>query len=150
MRWIRGLLIVFLMTVPEVAWGQSCSVKATQVNFGNYDSLKASPLDATGEVTVTCDSGVSYTIKLDQGQNSGGSFQPRKMQSSVGGNTLSYNLYRDSSRNEVWGDGTSNTFVRLTVGTGANQSFTIYARIPPRQKIRAGPFNDTVTVTIEW
>lgn len=150
MRWISGLLVIFLMTVPEVAWGQGCSVNATPVNFGNYDSLRNPPINATGDITVTCDLGTPYTIKLDQGQNSGGSFQHRKMRSSVGGNTLSYNFFRNSTRTEIWGDGTGNTFVRSEIGTGVKQNFTIYGRIPGSQKVRAGPFNDTVTVTIEW
>lgn len=150
MKLISGFLMIFFMTIPKIAWGQDCLVRSTPVNFGNYDLLAASPLNSTGSITVTCSLGIPYTIKLDQGQNSGGSFQQRKMGSSVGGKALSYNLYRDSSRTEVWGDGTSNTFVVLGIGTGSNQNFTIYGRIPGRQKVRVGPFNDTITVIIEW
>jgi spore coat protein U-like protein len=138
------------MTIPEIAWGQDCSVSSTPINFGNYDMLVASPLNSTGSITVTCDPGIPYTIKLDQGQNSGGSFQHREMRSSVGGDTLRYNLYRNSSRTEIWGNGTGNTFIVPAVGTGGNQNFTVYGRIPGRQKVRTELYNDTVTVIIEW
>jgi spore coat protein U-like protein len=149
-RWIRVFLtIVFLVFAGEV-WGQSCGVTVLSVSFGGYDGFLVSPLDATGDINITCDTGTAFTVRLDPGRNSGGSFDPRKMQLVGGGATLNYNFYRDSPRIEVWGDGTNNTYVQQGVATGGVDHFTVYGRAPGGQNIVVGLYTDAVTVTVEW
>src|SRR5690242_7758826 len=102
MRWARRLwrgavLVVAIgsgaTAVSGSAWGMSCSVAATGVNFGVYNPLSGAPAAATGTVTVTCDVLVgllaSWTVALNTGNS--GSFAPRLLRS--GGNHLTYNLY---------------------------------------------------------
>lgn len=141
---IGALLFLSASTV----WAQGCAVTATAVNFGGYDSY--TQLDATGGVNITCDAGLYYTIRIDAGANSGGSFTPRKARLAGGTGTASYNLFRDSARSEAWGDGTNNTFVRTSVSTGAEEKLTIYGRLPEGQKVATGVYSDTLTITVEW
>jgi spore coat protein U-like protein len=72
------------------------------------------------------------------------------MRSSEGDFSLDYNLYRDSARTEIWGDGTGSTFIRGGVGTGVPAQFNLYGRIPGRQNVKADIYNDSVIVTVEW
>lgn len=152
-----GLLALWLSTQPALALLSSCSVSATSVNFGNYNVFNPSPTDGTGTVSVTCTVLlvgllVSYQVSLDQGSN--GSYFPRKMQKTVGSGTLDYNLYIDNARQNIWGDGTSNTSVQsvsalLQVGT-YNHTFDVYGRIPAGQNVTVGTYNDVITVTIDY
>jgi spore coat protein U-like protein len=149
-KWISGLLIGVILACAEAAWGQSCTITTTPASFGAYDIFASGPLDTTGDISVRCDPGVVYTVKLDPGQNANGSYQPRKMRSSAGGSTLDYNLYRDSAYTQVWGDGTDATFTRAGVGTGGTDHIPVYGRATARQNVAAGTYNDLVTIWVEW
>ena len=76
MKLKNNLLILFFLFWVTNAYGQSCDITVTSVSFGSYDSFVSSPLDTTGDINVTCDNSTSFTVKLNPGQNSGGSFQP--------------------------------------------------------------------------
>jgi len=67
-----------------------------------------------------------------------------------GSNTLEYNLYTDAGRTTVWGDGTASSVTAAGTGSGAQQSLTVYGRIPASQSVPAGSYSDTVTATINF
>jgi spore coat protein U-like protein len=146
----RVLLCVIFSLYAGVAWGQNCQVSTFSLNFGNYDTLSGAPLDATGKVGVTCDAGLPFTVKLDQGKKTGGSFQSRALRDTGGSGSLRFNFYRDSARQEIWGDGTGNTFVVTGTGTGSEIPLTVYGRIPAGQKVSVGDYSDLINVTLEW
>lgn len=143
MKYIKGLLVIIFLLFATEAW--SCSVTASNIDFGDYDVFALSTPDAEGVVNVSCD--VSYTVKLNAGQNSVGAFWPRKMRLSGGWPTIDYNLYRDAARQEVWGDGTGSTFIQAGFATA---QFTVFGRLPAGQNVRVGLYVDTVIVTLEW
>jgi spore coat protein U-like protein len=143
------LLIVSFLFAGEVL-AQGCSVSAIPVTFGNYDSSLSSPLNAIGRITMSCEPGLTYTIKIDPGIHSGQSFNTRKMHLAGGSDTLEYNLYMDSARREIWGDGTGRTVTQIGTGTGSNQNFNVYGQIPGKQIVKVGSYSDSVTVTVEW
>jgi len=120
------------------------------INFGGYDTRAASSVDIDGAVNINCALGVPYLIRLDAGGNSSGSFLPRRMKLAGGTATLRYNLYRNSPRIEIWGDGTNTTYVRSGAGTGANEQIIVYGRLPERQNVAPGSYGDTITFTVEW
>ena len=132
----------------------ACNVSTTSVNFGNYDVFLATPLDSTGTVTVWCDENLNQDLIIGIGPsgNSGG-FQPRKMRPSSGSDLLDYNLYTNSFRTAVWGNGTAGT---STVNAGKIKkndpptSVTIFGRVPPGQNVSVGTYSDTLVVTITW
>jgi len=134
----------------------ACNVSTTSVNFGNYDVFLATPLDSTGTTTVWCDENLKSNMIIDIGPsgNSGG-FQPRKMRRSSGSDLLDYNLYTNSSRTTVWGNGTAGTST-VNVGGGRLKknepptSLTIFGRVPPGQNVSVGTYSDTLVVTITW
>jgi spore coat protein U-like protein len=140
---------VFLLAAAD-ARGQGCTVTTSPVRFNAYSSISQAASDGVGEVRVSCDVNLPYTVKLDPGANSGGTFIPRRMRRTGGGETLTYNLFRDVARTEVWGDGTGSTFVKPGSGTGIPTVHAVYGRTPGQQAVPAGSYQDTVTVLVEW
>lgn len=120
-----------------------CSASSQSVAFGSYDTLNSSALDGVGSISVTCDATASFTISLSTGA---GTYSARKMVS--GTDALTYNLYSDSSRLLVWGDGSGSTTTVTAVA--ASGTFTVYGRIPARQNVPAASYSDTITVTVSY
>ncbi|MBI3348111.1 MAG: spore coat protein U domain-containing protein [Burkholderiales bacterium] len=130
----------------------ACTVSGTTLNFGSsIDPLAtATPLDATSTLSVQCTNTTPYTVALSAGANAGGAsnFASRTMKS--GSNTLGYQLYLDSGRASVWGDGTSSSSTLGGTGTGSAQTLTIYGRLPSLANVVPGSYTDTVTVTVSY
>ncbi len=146
-------IIIALIVVhyPNAVFA-ACTVSATPVTFGSYNVFSVSPLDTTGTVTVNCNETPAPTVRISIGPspNSGG-FNPRAMKLTTGSELLLYNLYTDSNRTYIWGDGSGNTsIVRKRVFKNNPSVNTIYGRIPPIQNVVAGSYKETLTVTIIW
>jgi len=162
----KPLLLLFAALLPALAQAgtasnsfqvtatvnSSCSVSGTSLNFGaSIDPLAtATPLDATSTLSVVCTNTTPYTVALNAGVNAGGAsnFSTRKMKS--GSNTLGYQLYLDSGRSSVWGDGTASSSTSAGTGTGSAQTLTIYGRLPSLANVVPGSYTDTVTVTVSY
>jgi len=136
-----------------------CSVSTSGVGFGDYDPLLATPDDSSASVAVTCSRvilvdpfSVGYTLSLSRG--SSGTFAPRQMR--AGTANLSYNLFRDAARAQVWGDGSSST--GTVAGTASFTWFqtsqtvnhTVYGRAPAQQNATPGAYTDTIVLTITF
>jgi spore coat protein U-like protein len=131
----------------------SCTVTATGVSFGTYNMLTAAPNDATGTVRVTCilllDLAGSFTVDLSPGVS--GSYTARTLRN--GANSLTYNLYTDAARTQLWGNGTggSNRVTQNFAGLLlVDRSYTVYGRIPALQNVRSGAYSDTIVVTVTY
>jgi len=149
----RALLAAALLAAPlGLAPAGACTITSPGVGFGAYDPQSAANDDSAGTVSVDCHPSVSSPIvALSAGQS--GTFAGRTMTS--GSYTLTYNLYSDSGRTIVWGDGTSGTAtVTLTGGSvsGGVRRFsrTIYGRVPGSQNVGAGSYGDTITLTVTF
>ncbi|HLC18361.1 MAG TPA: spore coat U domain-containing protein [Thermodesulfobacteriota bacterium] len=153
MRVLRAITLasLLILLLPGPARG-ACSVSSTPINFLGYDVFLASPLDSTGTVTLDCDETPTpdVTVSISQSPNSGG-FSPRRMKHAALPDLLDYNLYTESTRVNIWGDGTGGTStVSRRVPRNAPKALTIYGRVPPLQDAPAGGYLDTLTVTITW
>jgi len=138
------LLIAVLAAHASNVWS-ACGVNAQSVNFGNYDPFGRNNLDGAGNIGVTCDLGVTYSITLSSG---GGTYAARVMAN--GPHSLRYNLYTDASRIIVWGDGNGSTTTVSGSGTAAATNVTIYGRIPAAQNAHVGNYADNVIVTVTF
>lgn len=156
----KTLIALLLSLLPPAAQAASCGVSASPVAFGNYTSPGGSQLDSTGTISVTCTPSLillacstSYTIALSSGS---GSYSQRRMAS--GGNLLNYNLYTDSTRSTVWGDGNSAAAVPGTISTSilslvclpGTRNTTVYGRVPGSQNVGTGIYADTIVVTVTF
>ncbi len=146
--------LVLLACAPAQAQ-QICSSATNPVAFGLYDPQSSAHLDNTGSITVTCQATVSlligYTVKLSTG--SSGAYSQRKMLS--GANSLNYQVYTNSARTSIWGDGSSSTsFITdgylLQLLTPVVKTYTVYGRLPGSQNAKAGSYLDTLTVLITY
>lgn len=145
---------VMLMLAGFVAPASAvCTATALGVAFGTYNPLSATPLDSSGQVTVTC-TGISLLISYDILLSTGGSgsYAPRKM--TVLSNNLDYNLYTASNRATVWGNGTGGTSVItdgyvLSLGT-VIRNYPVYGQVPAQQNVATGSYADTIIVTVNY
>lgn len=127
----------------------NCTVSTSPVAFGNVNTLSGSNVDASGGGSVSCTNGTGWTATAGAGGGTGATLASRRM--TAGSNTLTYNLYTDSARSTVWGDGTGSTGTVTNTGTGSAQAFSIYGRVPLGQSsVPAGSYSDTVAVTVTY
>jgi len=89
----------------------SCSATASAISFGTYNPASNSPLDASGTVAVNCSGIVSLFgwVEVRAGAGHSGTALQRTMTRS--GSSLRYNLFTNSARTQVFGDGSGGTFV---------------------------------------
>ncbi|NKF21762.1 Csu type fimbrial protein [Solimonas marina] len=145
------------LTAAALAVGMSpqafavCTVSTTPVAFAPYNPLDSNATNAVGNINLLCVLSIatSYTIKISTG--SSGSYASRQLV--FAGNTLNYNLYTDSNRTMVWGDGSGGsqtvggTYL-ISIIDGKN--YSVYARMPARQNVSAGIYADIVNVTVDY
>ncbi len=161
-RDVKSMLLLFLaivifVFVPDAR--AACTVSTTPVNFGSFDMFSPVPFDSTGSITIDCsipppppNPPVDVRITIGQSSNSG-NFIPRSMKNLARPELLNYNLYTNSSRTSVWGDGTGGTSVITLNKVNRNappRVMAVYGRIPTGQDVSAGSYSDTLVVTITW
>ncbi len=141
-------LLFAIASVPALA--ASCTVSTGGVAFGAYDTLGVQPGDTSGNITVSCTgtAGELVNLTLSTATNTRNLQGPRR--------SLLYQLYVDSSRTQIWGDGTSGTSTisgSITVGSNGTvtQSYYVYGRIAGGQSAaEAGSYSDTLLVYLNW
>lgn len=132
----------------------SCSIDNATLDFGNIADL-GTDTDASQGLKVTCTKNTDYSIAMDEGQNGSGNGSSITRAMSDGTDQLSYQLYTDSSRNNVWEDSCASpatgTDCAYGTGTGTQQTnITVYGRVPANQNVEAGSYTDTVTMTVTF
>ncbi|WP_372015131.1 Csu type fimbrial protein [Pseudoxanthomonas sp. 10H] len=133
-------------TEVSATFANTCYIStATDLDFGSVVNL-ASARDQTSTISVRCPAGTNYRIGLNYGVNSTGGTVRRLL--GPGGNYLTYLLYRNSSRSQLWGNATSNDVTQT--GDNTVQNFTVYGRVPAQAIGAPGAYSDTVTVTLTY
>lgn len=123
----------------------TCTVTATDMNFGNAGLLDSGVHDATSAVSVKCVNGTAYRVGLDNGLHATGN--TRRMQGP--GGFVAYELYRNNGRSQRWGNNQGVDTVNGT-GNGSTQNRTVYGRVPSQVTPSAGTYRDTITVTVTY
>ena len=137
------------------ARGASCTVAASSIGFGNYPSILNQSRDSNGTLDVHCTGTAGEHVNIAISVNyGGGSYSSRTLSSA--NSSLSYNLYVDANRTQVWGDGTGGTSVIQGSfdldGTGSyNHTYDYFGRITAGQNAaKAGGYSDQMTVTMTY
>lgn len=123
----------------------TCTATASDLNFGTVTTL-ASNLDVNGSASVTCSNGAAYRVLLNNGLSGTG---PTNRKMTLGGNEVTYGLYRNAARTLAWGSTSGVNSVSGT-GTGSAQSLTIYGRVPTQTQPPPGTYSDTIVMTVEY
>lgn len=145
---LAAMTAAALCLVPVSATSQeaSCTVSSSAMNFGVVGLLD-SHADSTSEVAINCPVGSAFSVGLDGGQANAG---PAGRQLSSGSATISYGLYRDPARTQLWGqDGDAAGAVSGT-GSGSDRIFTVYGRIPRQFGPIPGAYTDAITVVVTY
>lgn len=124
----------------------SCLVTAGTLAFGDYDPTAANPVDQAGTFNVACTKGTAPTIGLNNGQN----FSSGSRRMTNGTEFLSYELYKESDRTNVWGNAGGAAVTLPAATSNAVQQQTVYGRVPAAQDIGTGNYVDTVVITVTF
>ncbi|MGK9237262.1 spore coat U domain-containing protein [Inquilinus limosus] len=121
---------------------------ANILDFGSRGLLNGNA-DSSTTIDMRCTPGTPYTIALGAGTGPGATITNRRMRR--GAETIAYQLYTNSARTNVWGDGSTGSVVGGT-GTGNPPSppHTVYGRVPPQSTPPAGTYTDTVVITVTY
>lgn len=144
---IWAALLACLVVTPAQAL--DCQVEIRRpVAFGTYEPARTNRLRATGRVRVTC-TGTPGAYVMTLGPGLGADMLNRAMKK--GTESLFYNLYVDSARTTIWGDGTgATTTISGSKTRGGRQRVThrVYGEIPPNQDPEPGDYADSILVTV--
>jgi spore coat protein U-like protein len=122
-----------------------CVINTTAtLNFGT-----AGVLGGAGGSNVQCTNSTTYDIWLDAGTTTGGVVSQRLLNNGSTSETIKYNLYTNAGRSVIWGNTVSTDTVHAT-GNGAQQTYTIYGRVPGQNTPTPGTYTDTITVTVTY
>jgi len=131
-----------LQVTATVATG--CAIGGGTLAFGEDQSGQSGNLDVDGSITYSNCNG-ELLFELDGGQSN--DVNARAMTS--GGNSLTYQIYRNSTRDLIAGEGTAND-IGILLFVEQSGSVSIYGRIPGGQSVAAGSYSDTVNITMTF
>jgi spore coat protein U-like protein len=123
-----------------------CRVSATGINFGTIGTLD-SRIDATGSVTVTCNSGVTYKVSLSRGLSNDVTDPLARVMTGPNGRIV-YGLFSDAGMTSPWGWNLGTEPGGTSVGAARNHP--VYARIEPQLRPPSGAYSDTIVVTVDY
>jgi spore coat protein U-like protein len=141
-------------TAVDLRAAVACEVSASGTPFGSFDVISDEARDTLASITISCTGKIgesaSYTIALSQGTETS---VKRAMRS--GTSLLRYDLYSDSARRQIWGDGTSGSSTvsgsLMISASPTRRVFTIYGRIPNGQQlVQAGAYIDSLSVLLSF
>ena len=141
-RYVEGMIDVSATVIPN------CRIDLTPLRFGSYDPLgrhASADLDAATDILLTCTRNSRATIVMDEGR-SGRTGNTRGLV--LGDERLSYQIFSDSARTQIWGRGAS--AVQISATKTGRQQLTVYGRIAPGQEVPAGTYIDVVTATVDF
>jgi spore coat protein U-like protein len=118
---------------------------ASALNFGPVSGLLRNDADQLSLLRLTCTNRSAWQIGLNNGQNANGTL--RRMV--LNGHYVNYELYRDSQRTQRWGN-TLDTDTAMGSGSGAEQTLSVYGRVPVQAAASAGVYSDVITVTVTY
>lgn len=142
-----AILFFFLLLCNGSLKALNCTLGgATQILFGTYSSSLIQVAPAS--ISINCDAGTKYTIGIGPGQH--GSGLTNRLVAN-GTQTLSYQLFSNSSYTLNWGDASAPSTEVSGTGIGS-QSIQIFAQVPANQAFFAtgngGNYTDNVAVTL--
>ena len=154
--WLLIVLIAGLLSLPsgDAQAARTCRMGVSSLAFGQYTPATPTPVDSAGSVRVLCWGRPSrgqpsfYVLRID-----GGSSGNPASRSMLAGSLLYYNLYKNASRTDIWGDGTAGTTPLIQNLPGQFFFFrnhAVYGRVSAGQDPVPGVYSDIPMVTIEF
>jgi len=148
-----GALLCAWVLLPRVAVAGplDCSFGTISPASVVYDPLSATPVSASGSLTVNCSKSGSNldTRFLEIGAGTGLNASGSQNRAARGSDLLHYTLARDAGQTLAWGD-SAGTRLAATVTSAVPTSVTLnwWIRFPAGQADPAGTYLDTVTLRL--
>ena len=95
---------------------------------------------------MACTKGTGATVGLGDGDN----FLSGARRMKNGSEYLTYELYKESGRTNVWGNSGGALVTLANAASNAAQTLTVYGRIAPGQNVSVGNFGDAVQITVTY
>lgn len=147
---MKALLLAVLMLSPRAeALLAICTTASTGVAFGSYNPVSASPVFASGTVTVTC-SGLGLLVSYRILMSGGGSGNVASRRMNAGARLLPYNVYTSAAYTTVW-DNVTGVSGGFLIGLGSTTfNHPVYGRILAQQPAPAGSYSDSLVITVNY
>lgn len=136
------ILVLSVVLLPAVARAVSCTVSASNQDFGSLPGTVAAPGGI--QVTVVCPAGLTFYVNNDQGAHKTGNYTWRLAGPS--GNYISYAMYQDAAHT-VYDGGTPGRDGVTATGTGSSQIVYIYPKTFANTAI-AGTYTDSMQIRV--
>lgn len=137
------------LNVSATVTAGACTVDNPSLSFGSLSFPMASGVNGAGTITVNCASGVPYAIDLSPGSTDVSTGQ-RTLVGPDGATFITYNLYRDPLRSQVWGTALGGGVVN-GLGSGVSQPVPVYGFIPIQpQPPFQGQYGATVVISVTF
>lgn len=124
----------------------SCTIVAIPLIFTLPTPINGN-VDRTTTITVSCPPNTAYTIDIDNGLHVQGA--NRRVKHAALNDYMTYNLYRDNPRSQVWGKGNTRNLAGNS-GAGGAFVYTVYGRLNSKASAAAGQYRDMLTVTVNY
>ena len=130
--------------------GASCTVAATDIDFGTVNAAVTADLSKSGTLSVRCQASTSYTLGLAPSTNDTTGAGTMKGATGTNTDTVGYQLRQTSATGPAWGNviGT-NTATGTGSGMGNTTEHTVYATVPTTD-VMPDAYSDVVTVTLTY
>lgn len=141
---INKFLALTLLMLTSQYSNAACSISSANFAFGGYSIFADWDKESSSGIYISCNSTTSITIKLSSGNS--GNYASRYMLQ--GTSKLYYNVYIDSGKLSIFGDGTSGTSFYTGTAGKTTTYIPVFGRIPAKQQIPMGQYTDTLTVQL--
>ncbi|EPL4527028.1 Csu type fimbrial protein [Enterobacter asburiae] len=122
-----------------------CDVSADSLDFGRIVDFSGAEVLSQSKINIKCTNETNYSIAL-RSLNAGST--PFMMKNSAN-NKLTYTLYKDAARNDVWASGANMKYDR---GTGKWQQHPVYGQVNVSSSATpaSGDYTDTVVISLSY
>ena len=127
----------------------ACSVSGGTLAFGTVNPANGTSSLPSVNLSVTCTMGTTFSVGLGDGANAASG--QRRMKGTSQAQYLSYELYRDVTGTQRFGDTVTSQRVTGQVGLGAAPNLiSVYGAIPSGQSAPSDVYSDTVPITVYY
>ncbi|QHB32428.1 spore coat U domain-containing protein [Yersinia canariae] len=126
------------------------------LNFGNVSSLATAinivSSQNAGSIIIQCSGTPSITLALNSGANTTGNISAgRRLLNSTTGEYLFYQIFQDSARSVIWGNGSNGGTAQVISANSTLQQIILYAQLFATSALpTAGNYTDTLLVTVTY
>lgn len=126
------------------------------LSFGNVSSLSTAinivSSQNAGSIIVQCSGTPSLTLALNSGANTSGNIASgRRLLNSATGEYLLYQVFQDSARSVIWGNGSNGGATQMITANSTVQQIILYAQLFASSTLpTAGNYTDTLLVTVSY